>query len=168
MEFWDAYTRDGEKTDAVLTRGEPIPDGLYHIACHTLVHHRDGSVLLMKRAATKDSYAGRYEASAGGAAVRGDDPISCIRRELFEETGLSCEEFFEIQRIVSDEAHIITYFFVCVVDCDKDSIVLQTGETEGYRWISEEEFVEFIASGEIIASHKECYAPYFRKMNYMK
>ncbi len=167
MELWDAYTRDGEKVDAVLVRGEPIPNGLYHICCHTLVHHRDGSILLMKRSSTKDSYAGRYEASAGGAAVRGDDRLSCIRRELFEETGLSCEEFFEINRVLNEDEHQITYFFVCVVDCDKDSVILQEGETEGYRWLSEEKFARFIDT-EMIESHKKCYEPYFKKMNYIK
>ena len=167
MELWDAYTSDERKTDKVLVRGEPIPDGLYHLCCHTLVHHRDGSVLLMKRASTKNSYAGCYEASAGGAAVRGDDPLSCIRRELFEETGLLCEEFFEINRMQWEEDHVITHFFVCVVDCDKDSVTLQEGETEGYLWLSEEEFVGFV-DGEMIESHKKCYEPYLRKMNDIK
>ncbi len=167
MELWDAYTRDGEKTDAVLVRGEPIPDGLYHLCCHTLVHHRDGSILLMKRAATKDGYPGRYEASAGGAAQQGDDQFFCIRRELFEETGLRCEEFFEVNRVVFEEYHQITYFFVCVVDCDKDSVRLQEGETEGYLWLSEEKFIDFIAN-EMIDTHKKSYEPYFKKMNYIK
>ena len=168
MELWDAYTRDGAKTEVVLVRGEPIPEGLYHLCCHTLVHHRDGSVLLMKRAATKGEYPSRYEASAGGAAVQGETPISCIRRELLEETGLFAEEFFEVNRVVFDESHGITHFFVCVVDCDKDSIRMQAGETEGYRWVSEEEFQEFIASNDMIEGHRECYSPYFRKMNYIK
>ena len=167
MELWDAYTRDGEKTDAVLVRGEPIPDGLYHICSHTLVHHRDGSILLMKRASTKDGYPGRYEASAGGAAQQGDDRLSCIRRELFEETGLRAEEFFEVNRVVYEEYHQITYFFVCVVDCEKDSVTLQEGETEGYLWLSEEEFIDFIEN-EMIDTHKKSYEPYFQKMNYIK
>ncbi len=167
MELWDAYTRDGEKTDGVLVRGEPIPDGMYHICCHTMVHHCDGSILLMKRASAKDSYAGRYEASAGGAAQCGDDRLSCIRRELFEETGLLCEEFFEVNRVLNEDEHQITYFFVCVVDCDKDSVTLQEGETEGYLWLSEEEFVGFV-DREMIESHKKSYEPYLRKMSYIK
>ena len=166
MELWDSYTQDEVKTDRVLVRGEPIPDGLYHICCHTLVHHRDGSVLCMRRAATKDSFPNRYEASAGGAAVRGDTPLSCIRRELFEETGIFCDEFFQVNRVIYEEYHQITYFFVCVVDCPKDSVRLQEGETDGYRWMSEEEFFQFIHSGEMLPSHRECYLPYFQKMNY--
>ncbi len=31
METWNAYTADGQLTDHTLTRGEVIPDGLYHL-----------------------------------------------------------------------------------------------------------------------------------------
>ncbi len=31
METWNAYTADGQLTDHTLTRGEPIPHGLYHL-----------------------------------------------------------------------------------------------------------------------------------------
>jgi len=43
---------------------------------------------------------------------------------------------------------------------------LQEGETEGYLWLSEEKFIDFIAS-EMIDTHKKSYEPYFRKMNYI-
>ncbi|MBO4563516.1 MAG: hypothetical protein J5772_07885 [Clostridia bacterium] len=31
--------------------------------------------------------------------------------------------------------------FLCVTDCDKDSVTLQPGETMEYRWVSREELV---------------------------
>ena len=33
MELWDAYDRDEKRTGGELVRGEPIPDGLYHLVC---------------------------------------------------------------------------------------------------------------------------------------
>ena len=87
MEKWDAYTRDGIRTEVELTRGEPIPEGLYHLVCEVLVRHVDGSYLCMKRSMLKPNYPGYYEATAGGSALKDEDKLQCVKRELEEETG---------------------------------------------------------------------------------
>ena len=46
---------------------------------------------------------------------------------------------------------------MCTVDCDKDSITLQENETEGYKWMNEEEFKIFINSDGLIPFQKERY-----------
>lgn len=51
---------------AVLIRGEPIPEGLYHIVVEVLAVHQDGSVLLTRRDYNKGGYPGLWESSAGG------------------------------------------------------------------------------------------------------
>ena len=106
MEKWDAYTRNGNLVNKVLIRGEEIPDGLYHLACEVLVKHIDGSYLCMKRAMTKSYYPGYYEATAGGSALLGEDKYQCIKRELVEETGISCEKFDEIGYKIYDKKFI--------------------------------------------------------------
>ena len=53
METWNAYTADGHLTDHTLTRGEPIPHGLYHLVVECIIRHRDGSTLFMKRDSAK-------------------------------------------------------------------------------------------------------------------
>ena len=68
MELWDAYDRNGNKTGEILVRGEPIPEGRYHLVSEVLVRHVDGS------------------------------SIDCIRRELREETGIEGTEFEEVSR----------------------------------------------------------------------
>ncbi len=69
METWNAYTADGQLTDHTLTRGEPIPHGLYHLVVECIIRHRDGSTLFMKRDSAKLSYPDYYEATAGGSAM---------------------------------------------------------------------------------------------------
>lgn len=168
MEKWNAYTRDGKLTDEILVRDEAIPEGLYHLVCEVLVRHVDGSYLLMKRANTKPVYPGWYEATAGGSALVGEDKFDCVKRELKEETGIECNEFQEIGCLIFENSQSIFYNFVCMVDCDKDAIVLQEGETEGYRWLSEEEFIVFVNSDEMIDRQKERYWEYFVEMNYVE
>ena len=168
MEKWDAYTRDGEKTGGVLIRGEDMPQGLYHLVCSALVRHRDGSYLLMRRSMQKPNYPGWYEATAGGSALMGEDRLQCVRRELMEETGIECDAFEEIGRFVRDDKQCIFYVYTCTVDCDKDSVKLQTGETEGYVWMTEAEFIGFVNSGRMIPTQKARYAAYFERLGYLR
>ena len=160
MELWDAYNREGQRTGGTLVRGKPIPRGLYHLVCEVLVRHTDGDYLLMKRAATKPAYPGYYEATAGGSALKGEDPLQCIRRELMEETGLCCRQFTEVDRQVIDRDKAIFVSFVCTVDVDKQSIRLQEGETEDFMWLGEEAFRAFLRSGKAIPTQVRRFSRY--------
>ena len=88
MEKWDAYLKNGMKTELLLTRGQPIPDGLYHLVVDVLVQHNDGDLLFMQRALDRRGYPGYFEASAGGSALSGEIAEQAALRELEEETGI--------------------------------------------------------------------------------
>ena len=168
MELWDAYDRNGNKTGEILVRGEPIPEGRYHLVSEVLVRHVDGSYLCMIRSREKPNYPGYPECTAGGSALMGDSPLDCIRRELREETGIEWTEFEEVSRTVRDCYATIFYSYLCTVDWPKDRITLQEGETEDYQWLSEEEFIELLNSGRMIPGQPDRMAGWFRKMGYLK
>ena len=168
MEKWNAYTRDEKLTYTVLVRGEPIPEGLYHLACEVLIRHTDGDYLLMKRSTRKSDFGGMLEASAGGAALIGEDKYDCIEREMREECGLDGDDFIEVGRFVDDEKQLIVYSFFVVVDCPKDSVRFQEGETEGCLWVSESEFIDFVNSGRMIDRQRARFDAFFRQMKYVK
>lgn len=145
MEVWDAYDYDGNRVDSVsLIRGEPIPDGLYHIACEILVRHTDGTYLIMQRDARKP-FGGLWEASVGGSALRGEGPAACAMRELAEETGIVSDALRPIGRttLVTKQAHV--FDFLCVTGMEKQRIVLQEGETVSYRWVTAEQLLSMSA-----------------------
>lgn len=167
MELWDAYSKDEELIGSTLVRGEKIPEGLYHLVCEVLVRHTDGSFLCMKRSVEKNNYGGWYEATAGGSALVGENKLQCVKRELFEETGICCNEFEEVARNREERKQAFFYNFVCTVDCEKNSVQLQKGETEGYVWMSEKEFVQFIHSEKMIPSNRQRYEKYFKRMGYV-
>lgn len=165
MEIWDAYLIDGSLANKDLVRDEPIPEGLYHLVSEILVRHIDGDYLLMQRDFSKPNYGGYYEATAGGSALKGEDKLTCAKRELLEETGVIAISYEEIGRYVSGET--IYFNFLCITDCDKASVSLQEGETIAYKWINENEFIEFVNSDEMIPSQKERYEKYFKRMGYV-
>ena len=142
MELWDAYDRDGHLTGGTLVRGEPIPDGLYHLVCGILVKHADGDYLLMKRALSKPSYPGYYEASLGGAVQKGETLLEGAKRELFEESGIIAEKLTPYY--VARDKNSLYGAFLCETDWPKDQITLQAGETMGYLWVSREEAIRMM------------------------
>ncbi len=141
-EIWDAYDRDFNKIENVtLVRGEPIPDGLYHLVCDIVVKHTDGTYLLMQRDLQKN-FGGRWELTAGGSALIGETPLEGAMRELREETGIASSDFKELRRVVNEQRHFVCVVYFCLTDCDKNSVTLQEGETIDYKWVTKEEILK--------------------------
>ncbi len=168
MEIWDGYYKDGTLANIDLVRGEPIPDGLYHLVCEVLVRHIDGDYLLMQRDLKKDIYPGFYEATAGGSALKGENKFDGIKRELFEETGIDCDDFKEFAHYVFDDDNCLFHCFLCTTDCDKNYIKLQKGETISFKWICEKEFIQFVNSDKMIDTQKRRYTNWLKEKGYLR
>lgn len=139
MELWDAYDEKLNKIEGMtLVRGEEVPDGVFHLVCEIIVRHADGTYLLMQRDHRKH-LGGMWEATAGESALQGEDPIICALRELSEETGIKADKLTEVGRVLHHLHRSIYVDYLCETDVDKDSIVLQVGETSGYKWVTAEE-----------------------------
>lgn len=159
MELWDAYDENFRRVEGVsLVRGEPIPAGAYHLVCEVLVRHTDGSYLLMQRDPRKH-HGGLWEATAGGSALQGEQPLDCARRELREETGIRAEELQELGRVRSADTHYVE--FLCETDWPKDGVTLQEGETVAYRWVSRTEF-RSLRGGELVTKRVQGFLPELR------
>ena len=141
-ELWDAYDRELNKIENVtLVRGEPIPDGFYHLVCDIVVKHTDGTYLLMQRD-FKKTFGGMWELTAGGSALAGETQLEGAMRELREETGIISFNLKEIERFVNEKRHFVCVVHFCLTDCDKNSIILQKGETVAFRWLTRDEILE--------------------------
>lgn len=146
-ELWDAYDCNFNKIDNVTfvrEGNEPtsvIPDGMYHLVSEIIVKHTDGTYLLMRRD-FKKKYGGAWELTAGGSVLKGESAYEGAVRELKEETGIVSDSLQEIGRVVRDIHHAVYAIYLCITDCDKNSIILQDGETIDYRWIDRESMLE--------------------------
>ncbi|MDY2775828.1 MAG: NUDIX domain-containing protein [Streptococcus infantarius] len=139
MEFWDAYDAHlNVIAGQVLVRGEKIPKGGYHLVSEVIVRHQDGTYLLTQRNPRKN-LGGMWEATAGGSALQGESPLECVKRELREETGILTDDFIEVGRVLHQRHQTYYVNYLCHTDVDKDSIVLQEGETSAYKWVTAEE-----------------------------
>lgn len=158
MELWDAYDKDFNIIEGMtLIRGQEkdIPEGVYHLVCHILVRHADGTYLLMQRDPRKP-YPSMWEATAGGSALKGENAIEAAERELREETGIKADELQEIGRTISDETHCVYVEYFCTTDCDKDSILLQEGETVAYKWADKDTILS-MSEDELLSHRMQTY-----------
>ena len=146
QEIWDLYDRDGNRTGETFVRAfgnyKTIPLGRYHLTVDLLVLHEDGTYLLTKRSDDKDIYPGYWEASAGGAAVSGEEPLEAAERE----------------------GRSMYYSYIAKVSCDKDSIVLQEGETTDYKWVDKDGLLAYVNSEHTMTNHNKRYEKYFNTL----
>ncbi len=168
MEIWDLYDREGKKTGQTWERSfgsfKLIPDGNYHMVVDILVRHVDGTFLLTERDMRKDVYPGYWEASAGGSAVSGEEPLEAAERELFEETGLKAKSLELISHTFRDTSHSMFYSYLATVDAPKDSIVLQEGETVNYKWVDERGLIEYVDSENAMKAHNDRFKDYIEEI----
>ncbi|MCR5250422.1 MAG: HAD-IIB family hydrolase [Lachnospiraceae bacterium] len=165
MELWDLYDREGKRTGETWERKpgnyEKIPEGRYHLVSDILIRHKDGTYLLTKRHPGKDVYPGFWEASAGGSALAGEEPLQAAKREMFEETGLVSDDFTLVNVSFREPSHSMFYSYLAVVDADKDSVRLQEGETTEYRWVDKAGLLEYADSPEAMKNHNARYRKIF-------
>ena len=158
LEVWDGYNEKEELIGVDLIRGEEIPKGVYHLVVEVLIKHVDGDYLLMQRDFNKVGWPGCYEATAGGAALKGETAEQAILREAFEETGIKVENLTLINKQIGHS--FIFYSYLSVVDCDKNSVKLQEGETIAYKWVNQKDFMAFMNADGSIGTQRERLAPY--------
>ena len=136
-ELWDAYDKKFNKIENItLVKGELIPDGIYHLVSEVIVKHVDGSYLLMQRDFRKH-YGGKWELTACGSALKGENALDCAIRELKEETGICSQDLQEVEKIIHDNHRSLYVVYLCIVDINKNDITLQDSETIDYKWIDE-------------------------------
>lgn len=156
MELWDAYDAGFHQLEGkFLIRGEPIPDGLFHLVCDILVKHTDGTFLLMKRDPRKHC-GGMWEATAGGSALAGETPLACALRELREETGIAASRLTRLGHTVSRDTRAIYVEFLCITGREKNAVSLQAGETSAYKWVTREE-LERMRKDELVTERMQQY-----------
>ncbi len=162
MELWDSYDNRGNRIPGeTLVRGEPVPEGRFHLVCEVLVRHRDGTYLLMRRDPGKH-YGGFWEATAGGSALRGEAALDCALRELREETGIRAEDLTELGTVIHRGHRTIYTEFLCETDWDKTAVTLQDGETVAFRWVRKEEF-RTLDRTNLVTTRMQIFVPELRK-----
>lgn len=91
MELIDVLTRDGVPTGIVKPKPDVHRDGDWHRCAHVWIAHRDGRLLLQRRALVKENWPGLWDISVAGHVDAGESAVEAAIREAHEELGLVVE-----------------------------------------------------------------------------
>jgi isopentenyldiphosphate isomerase len=84
MERRDLYNADRMKTGEIITRGQPIAPGAYHLVIHVCIFRPDGAMLTQQRQPFKEGWPRKWDITVGGSAVAGESSRRAAECELFE------------------------------------------------------------------------------------
>lgn len=147
VEYNDIYDENRQLTGRTHRRGTQWKTGEFGLVVCVWIYDGRGNLLLTRRAPGK-SFAGTWE-NSGGAALAGEDSLTAIRRELFEETGIRAEpEEFEFLNCTRDRNCFYDHY--CLKWNGRvEDVVLLPGETDDVKWVTFRQVHQMIASGEI-------------------
>ena len=81
-----------------------------------------------------------------------------------EETGLEAEKLELIGITQNPEKRSTVYAYLAVVNCAKDAISLQEGETVDYRWTEPEAFLSLIPREPVLQIQYRRYKSYLDQL----
>jgi isopentenyldiphosphate isomerase len=88
-ELIDILTSEGNSTGKTALKSEAHKNGWFHATVHIWLFTADEKILLQKRALTKKVFPGLWDISVAGHIAAGESILSAVKREVFEEIGLS-------------------------------------------------------------------------------
>ena len=144
MEKWDLYTLDREKINQVITRGDTIPNDLYHLVVHVCIFNAKNQMLIQQRQSFKEGWPNMWDLTVGGSAMIGENSRQAATREVAEELGLKID--------LENTPPVITKYFsegfddIYILEKEIDilDLILQYEEVQAVKWVGFEEILDMI------------------------
>jgi len=149
QELWDVYDANKNLTGRTHRRGDPLPEGDYHLVAISLLQNSKDEFLIARRSPLITSP--NIWAFPGGAVSAGEDSLTAVVREIKEETGLSVLPQ-NGKLLHTEKPHGIYRAFFDIwlfrQDFNIKDVILQDGENTDAKYASIEKIRQMVASGE--------------------
>lgn len=157
-ELWDLYTKYREKTGKEQVRGEPIPEGYYHLVVHVWIRNRQGQYLISQRSASRPTHPLLWEC-VGGSVLKGESSLDGAVREVKEEVGITLDpsagkRVFTKIRNAADGKLFQDILDVWLFSCDGLPQLNQatTDEVAACKWMNASEIKQLYDDGKLVST----------------
>ncbi len=150
MELWDVYDVNRQRTGRVIDREKAFGqkgfgEEAYHLIVHVCVFNAEGQMLLQHRAPDKAYMPNRWDVSAGGSAVAGEDSRQAAEREIREELGLEISLRDVRPHFSINYTNGFDDFYAVELELRAEELRFPDGEVTEARWCSREEIRQMLA-----------------------
>ena len=142
MEIIEVFDCDNNSLGYGVPREQIHEEKLWHRHVSAWIMNNDGMILMQRRSLTKKKNPGIWS-KTGGHVEYGEDVLTGIKREIFEEIGLDVEkiELVKIFKIDSKEKNYC-YSYIVFTNKLEFEFILQKEEVESVKYFSIEELIE--------------------------
>lgn len=143
MELLDVFDENNNYLGCSLDRSEIHEKKQWHRHVSAWIMNKEGRVLLQKRSLSKKRNPGKW-AKTGGHVDAGETCEQAIKREIYEEIGLTINEIdnIEIFKSKEDKENYYSYGYIFITDLKEEEFKLQKEEVEEVKYFSIEELEE--------------------------
>ena len=173
-EYLDILDDKGNKTGESRPHLEAHEKGLIHSAVHVWIINYRNEILIQKREKDRRFYPSHWDISAAGHVSSGQTSVEAAIRETKEELSLDISEhdlFFvgRVYEIFATPQFVNKEFddiYIAKLDMNISDIKLTDGEVEEVRFLSKDQFKNWIdGKGEKMVPHEE-YAKILEYLNF--
>ena len=145
MEYWDLYDAEKRPLGRTHRRGEPLPEGAFHLGADIWTVNPRGEILLTLRAPEKDDLPNEWENTCG-SVLAGETPLEGALRELREETGIVARPD-ELELLSAHcDGNTFGHSYLLRRDVAIGDLIFQPGETVAARWVTPAELDALVAA----------------------
>lgn len=150
MEIRDIYDINKNKTGKTTDASWKLTDEEYQLSVHICVFNSEGKMLIQKRQDNLKTWKGRWDITAGGLSIAGEESYETAEREFFEELGIKID-FKNIRPHMTINFHKgFDDLYLIEKDINIEEAILQEEEVVKLKWAEKEEIIELINSDKFI------------------
>jgi len=138
----------------------PAEEMPWATAVKAFIVNGNGEILVLKRNKNRPHSPGAYDIP-GGRLENGEDPVSGVKRETLEETGLEIEvgPVLAVNSFVRDDLQKITMLIFLCRPKSPGKISLEKNVIDSFEWVGVEDAREILAKFSGVVGN---YLEYFR------
>ena len=142
-EYYDLLDENRNPTGKKHKRGEPFPQGSYHLIVCSWIVNSNGEFLIAQRSHNKDHAPGIWE-TPGGNVLAGEDSITATIREAYEEIGINLLPENGVIFATYREENCFFDHWLFRQEFNLSDLVLQENETINVKKATQTQILELI------------------------